>query len=67
MSLKSFHIFFISLSVLLMAGFGYRGLKSFSNTGAVSSLAWGSIALGLAVALAVYLGWFIQKSKKLGS
>ena len=67
MSLKSFHIFFIVLSVILMAGFGYSGLKNFSGTGAAASLAWGSIELALAVALAVYLGWFIKKSKKLGS
>ncbi len=65
MSLKAFHVFFISLSIVLLSGFAYGELKIFSAAGSTGALGWGSLSLGFAVLLVVYLGWFIKKSKQL--
>jgi hypothetical protein len=63
MSLKAFHIFFISVSILLTLGFGVWGVTSFENTGNSGHL---YLAIGSFVAmvlLAVYFRWFLRKLK----
>ena len=53
MSLKMIHVLVIFLSAALAAGFGKWGLTHYFYVGVLS--------LALAVALAVYLVWFIRK------
>ena len=54
MSLRSFHLFFITASVLLSAGVAVWGVQSFRSTGSSSDLAFGVIFLVAGAALAVY-------------
>ena len=63
MSLKSFHIFFITVSVLLTVGMGIVFLRVFLEARAPSQLVWSILAFGAAVALIVY-GWHFLKKLK---
>ena len=63
MSLKSFHIFFITVSVLLTVGMGIVFLRVFLEARAPSQLVWSILAFGAAVALIVY-GWLFLKKLK---
>ncbi len=59
MSLKGFHIVFITLSILLAIG---CAAWSFANQ---TALAFGIASVVAAVALIFYGIWFIRKSKKI--
>ncbi|MDX1630391.1 MAG: hypothetical protein R3234_00880 [Thermoanaerobaculia bacterium] len=59
MSLKAFHIVFVSLSTLLALGFGVWTLRE--PAGAYRWLGW--ISLVLAVLFPVYGWWFLRKMK----
>lgn len=59
MSLKSFHLFFILISVVLVFGFGVWCLRNDSAGAAVVSCMVG-------VGLVIYLGWFLKKMKGTG-
>ncbi len=58
MSLRAFHIVFIVLSVLLLAGFGYWQNEVRQN------LFFSGLSYASSVLLAAYLVWFILKIKK---
>jgi hypothetical protein len=57
MSLKTFHIIFIALSILVTAGFA---VWTFVNQTAIGV---GVASAGCALALVVYGIWFIRKSR----
>jgi ABC-type multidrug transport system fused ATPase/permease subunit len=59
MSLKWFHIVFISLSVLLSLWFGVWGLFN-------QHIALGVLSLGASVGLVLYGNYFMSKLRKLG-
>jgi hypothetical protein len=59
MSLKWFHIAFISLSVLLSVGFGVWGLFH-------QRVALGIVSLAASAALVIYGNYFVAKIRKLG-
>ena len=59
MSLKWFHIVFISLSVLLSVWFGIWGLFN-------QQIVLGSVSLGASVGLVLYGNYFVGKLRKLG-
>ena len=59
MSLKGFHIVFITLSILLAIG---CAAWSFTNQ---TALPFGIASVVAAVALLFYGAWFIRKSKKI--
>ncbi len=63
MSLKSFHVFFIAVSVLLAAGMGIRSLRIFLEEQKVLQLGWCLLAFGGALALIVYGQRFLKKLK----
>ena len=63
MSLKSFHVFFIAVSVLLAVGLGIRSLRTFLEEQALSQLAWSLLAFGAALALIIYGRRFLKKLK----
>ena len=63
MSLKAFHIFFITISTLLAVGLGLRSLQIFVQEEAVSQLGWGIAAFGAAIGLVIYGGFFLKKLK----
>ena len=59
MSLKWFHIVFISLSVLLSVWFGIWGLFN-------HQIVLGIVSLGASVGLVFYGNYFLGKLRKLG-
>ena len=63
MSLKSFHIFFITVSVLLATGMGVRSFRIFLQEQAISQLAWSLLAFVAALALIIYGQRFLKKLK----
>ena len=64
MSLKSFHIVFISASILLALGIGGWELNNYSSPGGTrGDLLSGAASLMAAVALAVYGVYFLKKLK----
>ena len=63
MSLKSFHVLFISLSVLLTFGMGVMSLRLFLEARAPGQLAWSLLAFGAALALVIYGRLFLKKLK----
>jgi steroid 5-alpha reductase family enzyme len=54
LSLRSFHVFFIAVSVLLSAGVAAWGVRSWRATGSGSDLAFGGMFLGVGIVLALY-------------
>ena len=60
MSLKAFHVLFISASVLLSFGFGAWCLSARPPW-----LAAGALALAAGVGLAGYEAWFLMKMRRL--
>ena len=63
MSLKAFHIFFITISVLLCLGFGAWCLNSDYTHGRAAYAAAGYISFGLGVVLVLYEIVFLKKIK----
>jgi hypothetical protein len=62
-SLKTFHIFFIVVSIALCAGVGVWATQDFGRSGS-----WGYLALGVgsfvgSILLAYYGVWFLRKLK----
>jgi hypothetical protein len=66
MSLKAFHIVFISAAVLLAFGFGAWLLKAyFSAEGRGWDLAFGALSVLSGVGLIIYEYYFLKKTKNL--
>lgn len=65
MSLKNFHILFITVSVLLSVSFGIWALYTNSQEPGKAYLLMGVLSLILAAVLLVYGVWFLQKIKRL--
>lgn len=63
MSLKTFHVFFITVSVLLSAGIGVQSLRIFVEEQAFIQLVWSLLSFGGAVALIVYGQHILKKLK----
>lgn len=66
MSLKAVHLIFVTALTLLCLGCGIWKFREYSGTRAGGDLAFGIIALGLAVATLVYGKYFLKKLKKYG-
>lgn len=56
MSLRSFHLFFIAISIVLAAGVGMWGLLNHYAL-------LGALSLGFGVLLVVYGGYFVGKAE----
>jgi membrane protein implicated in regulation of membrane protease activity len=65
-SLKAFHIFFISLSVLMCLGIGAFRAEAYADTGEIGALAQATVCGISALALVVYARRFLKKTKDLG-
>ena len=65
MSLKAFHLIFISASTALAFGCGIWGLKDFfSEGGGIWDLVFGLGSLAAGVGLILYERYFLKKLKK---
>lgn len=64
MSLKAFHVIFITVSSLMLFGFGAWMLRAYRGPeGASSDLVWAVLAVLAGVSLLVYEGFFLKKLK----
>ena len=63
MSLKTFHVFFVIVSVLCALGFGAWSIAAYLRTGQVGTLALGIAGFIAAAALIWYGIWFLRKLK----
>ena len=66
MSLKAFHIFFVTISTILAIGFGLWAIREYSIHHEVMSLIFGFASLLGAVVLVIYGRWFLRKLKGVG-
>ena len=65
MSLKAFHIFFISLSILLSVGLAGWGVSSYGSEGNSGALVLGVLFFLTGFALLVYGRSFLRKMKEI--
>ncbi len=63
MSLKAFHLVFVTASVLLMLGLTAWCFGNYRRSDASMDLVWGAVALASAGALLVYGRYFLRKLK----
>ncbi len=63
MSLKSFHIVFVSVSILLTVGFGLWAVRDYQAAGDRTSLYIGIGSFLVTILLAIYGVWFLKKLK----
>lgn len=63
MSLKTFHIVFVTLSTILAVGFGIWAIRDYQTHGETGSMVTGVASLIGAVGLIVYGRWFLKKLK----
>jgi len=67
MSLKAFHVLFITASSALSVGCGVWGVKNFLGAdGSATDLIFGLGSLAVGVALVVYGKYFLRKLKNVG-
>jgi len=63
MSLKAFHVLFVSVCTVFCVGFGVWAIFDYRESGEKASLIWGVLSLLAAVALVWYGRWFLRKLK----
>lgn len=63
MSLKAFHILFVTASILLAAGFGGWAVRTYRHDGGVVNLIMAVASFAVAAILLVYGRWFLDKLK----
>lgn len=66
MSLKAFHIVFITVSTLLSFGVGGWAYKSWQQSGALVDLIYGICAVVSGVILIAYGNYFLKKLRNIG-
>lgn len=65
MSLKRFHLVFITAAALLAFGFGWLALSDYRQGEGIADLLVGSLASVAGALLVGYEVWFFRKSRKL--
>ncbi len=63
MSLKAFHLIFITAASLLAFGLGWWMLRAYADSGMKEDQVYGVTSIGIGVALLVYEVFFIKKLK----
>jgi hypothetical protein len=63
MSLKAFHVFFMLVSILMLAAFGVWGIQDWRASSNGAHLALGVVSLQGSVLLIWYFTWFLKKLK----
>ena len=65
MSLKAFHIVFITSAVLMDLGFGILSFRNYIAESSPMYLGLGLLSFVFGIALLCYGAWFLQELKKL--
>jgi len=60
-SLKSFHVVFILLAIIITDMFGAWGVWQYSQTDDTAALVWGIVSFAAGFLLIVYAVWFVRK------
>lgn len=63
MSLKAFHILFVTVSMILAGGFAVWAIRQYLLLGEVGLLVGSVIAALIFIAMGVYGRWFLRKLK----
>lgn len=66
MSLKAFHVLFVTVSIALCLGVGLWALREYRAQGDVATLLAGLLSLTIAVVLLAYGRWFLRKLRGVG-
>lgn len=66
MSLKAFHVVFVSLTMLLFAGFGLWAVGQYRREGETAYLAAAVGSFAAVPALMLYGRWFLRKLRHVG-
>ena len=67
MSLKAFHLVFVSAAILLAFGFGGWLIRAYrSPEGHLSDLLFGLASVAVGIGLAIYEWYFLKKTKNVG-
>lgn len=66
MSLKAFHIFFVTIATLASGGFGVWLIRHYQVTHSAVDLLLAILAILGTLALPVYGVWFLKKTKHVG-
>lgn len=64
MSLKAFHVFFITLATLITAAFALWAARQAMVEGGAAAVVLAVSAVLTAVALPIYGAWFLKKTKE---
>lgn len=67
MSLKTFHIVFVTLSTLLSVGFGLWAVRQYRDDGSTGLLVVAVGSMAFAVVLICYGVWFLRKLRNIRS
>ena len=65
MSLRAFHVLFITLSIVLALCCGGVALRDYLETGSFQKLTYSILALLVAIGLTVYEAYFLRKTRKM--
>ena len=65
MSLKLFHLVFISLSAILSGGCAYWAIENYRANATSADLVLGVVSAALAIALVLYEVWFLRKTRRI--
>ena len=66
MSLKAFHIFFVTVSTLFLAGFCIWAGREYFTVGGSLNLLYAVLGLAGTIAAPIYGVWFLKKTKGVG-
>ena len=66
MSLKAFHVFFVTVSIILAFGFGIWATRDYQSSGTTASLVMAVLSFLGGVALLAYFPYFLRKTKNQG-
>ena len=64
MSLKAFHVFFITVATVFAASFTLWALQQTMTVGGATAVALATLGMLFSVALPVYGAWFLRKTKE---
>jgi hypothetical protein len=63
MSLKAFHVVFITAASALAFGFGVWMIRAYNSEGLKQDLTYGIVSIAVGIGLLVYEGFFLKKLK----
>ena len=66
MSLKAFHVFFVTVSTLFLAGFCFWSGREYFAVGGSANLFYAGLSLAAVIGLPIYGVWFLKKTKDVG-